>query len=87
MKERSVTIFLAEKITPLIYLIFPILATFSDDITRSKVEYVSIVIVFTITYMMIIFGYTKWRNNWLFILFIIHFVLLLYLTIFKIYIN
>lgn len=54
MKERSVTIFLAEKITPLIYLIFPILATFSDDITRSKVEYVSIVIVFTITYMMII---------------------------------
>lgn len=78
MKERSVTIFLAEKITPLIYLIFPILATFSDDITRSKVEYVSIVIVFTITYMMIIFGYTKWRNNWLFILFIIHYAILIY---------
>lgn len=83
MANVSVWTKIGTRITPLIYLIFPILNLIDYSIDRPKLEYLLILIIFAIDYITIVFYYNHMSDKTLYTLFLIHYILLDYFVICK----
>lgn len=81
MIKRSFWLKIVEQLVPLIYLIFPIVAIFADNITRPRWEYIIVVIIFTLDYIIILFKFDKLNSTALYGLFIIHYLIIMYFVI------
>lgn len=78
MTNSSIWVKIGSRIVPLIYLVFPIINIFNYNIDRPFLEYILVVIIFTIDYVCIIFYYNRLNEEMLYALFIVHYILIDY---------
>ena len=72
MENRSWSVRLGE-ISTLIYLIFPIIGMFGEK-RGSEFLYITVLIIFTISYLLMVLAYNKLTTNILYALLVLHYL-------------